>query len=364
MTFSLYLSRFFTLRVLLIWLFFVSLTILGDTIELSRSFAGRGSVGYGDIFFIALLRAPYFNEEILPFAILFASLLCLYLWSQRMELVIARSAGISVWQFLAPLCVVAIFMGFFTSMIYDPLALSAQRQSKVYESRLVVDAGGEAQIRHNYWVRLPRESGDSIIRASVSQRQGRNLSDATFFIFNSSGILEHRYDTQTAEFTELSNNRTGYTLYGAKRISPDSVPIDFESIFLSFNVSVEELELKSSIAKETDFWHLRDQASRAKKADRNPLSFVTRYHSLLSLPLLFLSMVLISSCVALTFLRYSNNRVRIMSGIIGAFVLYTISELVLTFGENGLLSPILVSYFPSLIAILLSLGLLLHQEDG
>ena len=365
MTLLFYLSRSFLLRILLVWILFVLLIVLGDTIETSRFFGGKGDVSYQDIFLLAFMRAPYFAQGILPFAILFASLLSLYLLSRRLELVIVRSTGISVWQFLTPFCAVAVLVGLFTAMIYDPLSLYAYKSSKVYQSKLLIDADGAATLQRNTWVRLPRQEGegDTIIRASVSRDNGIHLTDVSFYLYDGSGNYEYRYDSPTAFFTD-QNGEWGYALTNARHISPDSSPDIIPSIFVSLNVTTEQLRLTSETAAETDFWQLRNSATQAQHLGRNPLPFATRHASLLSLPLIFLTMVLISSCVSLLYLRFGSNRVRLWLGIFSAFIFYIVSDIVLTFGENGLLPIFWVAYIPSLIACLLSFSVLLYQEDG
>lgn len=366
MTYSFYLARFFALRIFLVWLLFMCLTLIGTMIELSRYFSKYGeAANYIDIFLLSLMRAPYFNEEILPFAILFAAIFSLYLWSRRLELVVARSGGISVWQFLSPLFVVALLMGIFTFTIYDPLALWAHKHSKVYESNLVLYSGNASPIQDNYLVRLPRPDGDAILRAGVSQDEGTRLSDASFYLYDESGIFESRYDARTAHFVASDDSAShGYELSSVKLITPGSLPIDYDRLFLPFDISIKELELRSVIVEEIDFWSLGFHADKARAGNRNPLPFETRYQSLLSLPFFFLAMVLLAGCVSLNFHRYGGVGNRIIVGIVGGFVLYILSELVLTFGNHGLLSPILVSYSPSFVAILLFVSILLHQEDG
>jgi lipopolysaccharide export system permease protein len=42
--------------------------------------------------------------------------------SRRLELIIARAAGISAWQFVAPAVVVAFLFGVVATIIYNPVA--------------------------------------------------------------------------------------------------------------------------------------------------------------------------------------------------------------------------------------------------
>src|SRR5947207_744772 len=106
------LSRYFGLYFLraLIAVFFgvVMLVALLDYVELLRHSAGERNVSAWLVARTSLFRVPQLTERIMPFAVLIAAMSCYLSLSRRNELVIARSAGISAWQFIAPALVVAL----------------------------------------------------------------------------------------------------------------------------------------------------------------------------------------------------------------------------------------------------------------
>ena len=60
---------------------------------------------------LSLLHTPIVAEQALPFAVLFGAMISFLNLSRKLELVVARSAGVSVWQFLAPPVFVAAAIG-------------------------------------------------------------------------------------------------------------------------------------------------------------------------------------------------------------------------------------------------------------
>ena len=50
---------------------------------------------------------PFITERVMPFAVLVGAMFCYLNLSRRLELVVARAAGISAWQFIAPAIVIA-----------------------------------------------------------------------------------------------------------------------------------------------------------------------------------------------------------------------------------------------------------------
>ena len=81
-------------------------------------------------------RVPQVVERILPFCVLIGAMSCYLNLSRRLELVVARSAGISAWQFVAPALVVAFVFGILATTIYNPISAIWQERSKRFEAEL------------------------------------------------------------------------------------------------------------------------------------------------------------------------------------------------------------------------------------
>src|ERR1700684_1157690 len=58
---------------------------------------------------ISMFRVPQLTERIMPFSVLVGAMSCYLTLSRRLELVVARAAGISAGQFVAP-AVIAAFV--------------------------------------------------------------------------------------------------------------------------------------------------------------------------------------------------------------------------------------------------------------
>ena len=64
-----------------------------------------------------------------------ATMSCYLTLSRRLELVVARSAGVSAWQFVAPAMVAAFLFGTLATVIYNPVAALLHERSKPPRSR-------------------------------------------------------------------------------------------------------------------------------------------------------------------------------------------------------------------------------------
>src|ERR1041385_7980202 len=139
------LVRYFGLRflsaVLLVFLGIFVLVALLDYIEMMRRSSDIPNVSALLVAKTSLYRVPQVAERILPFCVLIGAMSCYLGLSRRMELVIARAAGMSAWQFTAPEVGVALVVGAFATAVYNPLAAALQERSKRYEAEL---SGGKS----------------------------------------------------------------------------------------------------------------------------------------------------------------------------------------------------------------------------
>ncbi|HEY2755276.1 MAG TPA: LptF/LptG family permease, partial [Pseudolabrys sp.] len=100
------LTRYFGLRflssVLLVFLGIFGLVALLDYIELMRRASDIPNVSAILVAKTSLYRVPQVTERIMPFCVLIGAMSCYLNLSRRLELVIARAAGMSAWQFVSP----------------------------------------------------------------------------------------------------------------------------------------------------------------------------------------------------------------------------------------------------------------------
>ena len=73
----------------------------------------------------------------MPFAVLVGAMSCYLALSRRLELVVARAAGVSAWQFVAPSMIAAFLFGVVATTIYNPLAAVLHERSKRLEAEMI-----------------------------------------------------------------------------------------------------------------------------------------------------------------------------------------------------------------------------------
>ena len=167
-----------------------ALMALIDYIELMRRAADLPNVSALLVARASFFRVPQVTERIMPFCVLVGAMSCYLNLSRRIELVVARAAGMSAWQFVAPAVIVALLLGALAATVYNPMSALLQERSKRLEAELFGQdrrGGLHEAAGGGFWVRQRSAEGQAIINALSSREQGVQLGGVTVFTFAPSG---------------------------------------------------------------------------------------------------------------------------------------------------------------------------------
>ncbi len=145
-TLSRYFGMRFLIQAILVFLGILALVALVDYIEMMRKTSGMPFIPASVVAQTSLFRVPQIAERVMPFSVLIAAMSCYLNLSRRLELVVARAAGMSAWQFVAPALIVALVLGVFATLVYNPIAAALQERSKRLEVEFL---GGNRAIRNS-----------------------------------------------------------------------------------------------------------------------------------------------------------------------------------------------------------------------
>ncbi len=114
------------------------LLVLVDYIEMVTQDL-RAGLGLRDLMVAqtSLYRVPQLLEKMMPFCILIGAMTCYLALSRRLELVVARAAGVSAWQFISPALASAIVLGVLATVAYNPMSANLRELSKRMEAETV-----------------------------------------------------------------------------------------------------------------------------------------------------------------------------------------------------------------------------------
>ena len=175
-TLSFYFAKRFMLAVVGVFVGVFFLVGIIDYIEMTRRVGDMPNVSSFTAAQISFFRLPLMLERLMPFCVLIGAMTCYLSLSRRLELVIARAAGMSAWQFVAPAVISALLFGIFATVIYNPVSAFLQERSRKLEAEIFQNT--QSAIQHTtggFWVRQRSVNGEAVINARASSDKGRQL---------------------------------------------------------------------------------------------------------------------------------------------------------------------------------------------
>lgn len=134
-----YIARQFALAVLAMVLVMGAVIFLVDTVELLRRASSSTSpdATFAIVVGMSLLKLPNLIEQSLGFSVLFGGMFCLVKLTRHHELVVVRTAGVSVWQFLLPAVVVAFSIGVIKVTLLNPVSALLLAEYELKENEFI-----------------------------------------------------------------------------------------------------------------------------------------------------------------------------------------------------------------------------------
>lgn len=357
-TLSRYIFGKFVIAIFSVFLLCLGLIFLIDLIEMMRIAVKKGGT-IGDAMLISLLRVPSFAELALPFAVLIGSLGAFLMLSKNSELIVARSSGMSVWQFTRPALLVGAIVGILASTLYNPFAAASRAYSEELQSQLSNNKKTLLATGKAAWLRQDGPDGQSVLIAEHVSRQGAVLSNVTFFQYDKKQLFAERIDATTAYLKDGH-----WLLSDARLTAPNEKTRKFSRLVVSTYLTPTQIQDSIGRAETISFWELPGFIKIAEKAGLPARQYRVQYQTLLSRPLWMITMVLLAATVSLRSFRFGSVQKMIFFGLSAGFALFVFAQMSRNMGLSGHTSTILAVWGPATIACLLAASVLIHLEDG
>lgn len=335
------------------------ITTLSEIIEYSKQNANLEEGGFLLSTQMALLHLPYMIQRLLPYAILFGTMLSLLRLLKNSELVVARAAGLNIWQCCLPYIVLAILIGIANIGVLSPITAVTQTKLLQIESnffqkndsRLQVSGGG-------FWLHQQNYDKSSIIHANSIDPEKMELQKVIIF----------RYDKN--KFYERIDGKSAILKNGFWEVV-DAIRTDYQQKTNKLDIyrlytSLTSTKIKESFAppETMSFWSMLKFIEAIENAGFSSRKHLIHWHSLLASPFLFIGMVLIGASFSVRPLGRKGIGTRVFAGILLAFLIFFLNDIATVLGQ-GSNSPVeIAAWVPALIPILLSASILLYLEDG
>ena len=358
------LARYFGMRflssVMATFLGVVALAAMIDYVELMRRGADWPNATAWMLAKISMFRVPQLTERIMPFSVLVGAMSCYLTLSRRLELVVARSAGVSAWQFVAPAMIAAFIFGTVATTVYNPVAAMLHERSKRLEAEMLGENMSALQeSTSGFWVRQKSADGAAIINASTSREQGAQLGGVTIYTFDRDGHFQQRIEAQSATL-----ERGYWQLHDARIYAAGKAPDVEESFRVASNLTLEQVRESFATPETVPFWELPTYIELADRAGLGAAGYRLQYEQLLARPFLLAAMVLLAASVSLRFFRFGGVQKMVLSGITAGFLLFVLQKITDDMSRAELMPPAAAAWIPVVVGGLTGFVALLFQEDG
>jgi len=362
-TLSRYIGGQFFRNIALAFLGMVVVVGLGDMVELIRRTADV-KTSFGVVLELLFLKIPDTGMRVIPFAVLIGGMVSLTRLTRTQELVIARAAGVSVWQFLMPALLLVLCIGIFFITVFNPISAAMLARFEQVEAKYITGKSSLLSVSSSgLWIRQVEqgkgEIKEHIFNAINVEKEGTKLSGVVIFNFGENSKFISRLD---AKYAVLEQNK--WHLFDVTTNIPAQFPKHDNELWLSTDLTTTQIQDSFASPLTLSFWQLPSFISTLEKAGFSALHHRMYWYSMLASPILLCAMILIAAVFSLRLPRKGGIMTLVVAGVITGFMIHFLTNLIYAFGQSGDIPVLLAAWSPSFIALMMGGGLLLHLEDG
>ena len=365
-TLAMYVARLFLGSALSMIAALAGLVALFDFIELLRRAVTKEDASFAIVAEIAGLRVPWIVMEILPFGILLGGILAFSRLTRSSELVVARAAGISAWQFLAAPVLCAVGLGVVATTVLSPISAVFRARAEALDTEYLRTAGGTMSLSGDHlWLRQSdagiEPHGVAILRAdAVHDVDGAlRVGPVTVFRLNDADQLLERIDAVSGRLLDGA-----WLLNGARSVAPGRLPGPPAEVRLPTDLTSARVQESFAPPDTFSIWTLPGFIALLDRSGFSSVRHRLHFQSLLALPLLAGTMCLLAAAFSMRPARRGGVARMLGSGVATGFALFLITKVAAEFGVSGALPASLAAWAPAGAGLLLAVALLLHLEDG
>ncbi|MGE3769883.1 MAG: LptF/LptG family permease, partial [Bdellovibrionales bacterium] len=242
MTLLRYFGRHYLLMLIVMGIGFLTLVYFLEIAELFRRAADKDIVTAPMVLMMGLTKLPETGQKLLPFIVLFAAMAALWRLTRRNELVMARAAGLSIWQFTAPLVVVALAFGIINTVLLSPISAALLSNYKRMETRYLQGSSTLELSGSGLWLRQPYEAngekGMMVIHAPrVAPGAQLMLNDVLVLFFDKDENYRERWDADSAI---LQQGR--WMFHGVQKLVQGAAPVREAAVETPTTLTVRRIE--------------------------------------------------------------------------------------------------------------------------
>lgn len=360
-TLSAYIARQFFMWFCSVFGTMVTVTFLLDYIELMRRAGTRPQAGWGMLLEMAALKQPQTAQDVMPFAILFGTMLAFWRLTRSNELVVARAAGVSVWGFLTPVLLVALLIGVVAVTLFNPIASTMESSYEKLDNRVLRQTSDPLSLSDaGLWLRQSdADGGEIIIHGDRLTAPQLSLENVSVYFMSPRFAFASRIEAHTARL-----EGGFWVIKDGQRFRVGLPPAPFGELRVPTSFTSGKIEESLASPDTMSFWELPGFIALLERSGFSAQRHRLRFNILLARPFLFCAMVLVAATFSLRMQRRGGAVTLLVSGVVAGFLLYFFSDIVFALGLAAKIPVLLAAWTPAGACMIFGTSMLLHLEDG
>ncbi|MEM1428720.1 MAG: LPS export ABC transporter permease LptG [Pseudomonadota bacterium] len=368
MKLHLYFARKFLMAFAGMTAIFALMITLLDMVEQLRRF-DSSEIALSGALELALLTMPQLLYRILPLIVILTTIALFLNLARTSEMVVTRAAGRSALRALVAPVGVAVLIGIVGVAMINPIVAATMQRYDMRAEELSSGTSSALSIsREGLWLRQGGAEGQTVIRAAQANSEATTFYNVTFIEFAPADGPDpgpiRRIEAQQASLADGAWQLKDVKIWPLRETNPESEADILERYALPSTLTREQIVDGFGIPASVPIWDLPDYIANLTEAGFSARMHRVWFQMELAMPLFLAGMVMVGAGFTMRHTRFGRTGQMVLMALLLGFGIYFVRNFAQILGENGQIPIMLAAWAPPIAAVLLSLGLLLHLEDG
>ncbi len=338
-----------------------ALVLAGNFVESWRRAVTRGIGDLGLVGELALLQYPVLIEHFLPAIVLIGAMLSYRHLGRHGELVAVRATGISWMHLVMPGTAIAAVIGVGWLVVGNPISAATQAHLDNLEARYFGrDTGRLTLLGSGFWIRQSDPAGETIVHARTIDPATMQLTDVVVFRFGRSGYLDEWINADTA----LLDDAGDWLLHDGVVVNREREVERVAAYAVASTLDRDAINEGFTPAGMIPLWRLPQYVAVLEQFGFSTRVHQMQFHTLLSLPVTLVSMMLLGAAFMVPSLGRSAPWLRYTGTLLCLVLFYAVRDFCRSFGETTDIPVALAAWLPALLPAAFGVAAMLHHEDG
>ena len=351
-----YLINNFLIKFSYISIIFFSLTIILGLLE-EISFFKDYQIGFITPYFLTLLNAPITLFEIFPFIFLLTTQFLFYDLFKSDELNLLKKNGLNNLKIIKVLFFLSIFIGIFNILIFYNIASILKFQYSDIKNSLSKDNKYLAMVTDSgLWIKDEINDKKFIIKSSYIE--GDFLTNTVINEFNKNFEL-----IRTIQSKKIDISKNDWIIFQPKITNNNISKSTEEFMILSTNFNVEKINNLFSNISTLNLIKLFNLKQDFDKLGYSSDEIEIHLLKLFTMPLFYGILTILSAIIMFNFSKDKSLLVHIIFGILMSVLIYYMTFIFSSLGNNGKIPIYLSIFFPLMIISFITIIGLVNIND-